>query len=79
MATEKDFELEIRLLVTGFGKQQHWLTLGKEVKKVLAQRIGACSVEATRVRLVLDAESGAVGQWYDAQIGLIPDFDYEAG
>lgn len=70
---EKDFELEIRVVVGGYGKQRHWLSLGKEVKKQLAVHVGEpCSVEVTRVRV-------PGGEWFDCPVGLIPPFDYEAG
>ena len=67
---EKEFELEIRVVVSGYGKQQHWDRLGRDVKRVLAQRLGLCSVEVTRVRVVLP---DGVGQWYDCPVGLVPE------
>jgi hypothetical protein len=70
VSKEKEFELEIRIVVSGYGKQQHWGKLGKEVKKLLAVRLGNASVEVTRVRV-------PGGAWYDSGIGEIPAFDYE--
>ena len=74
ISKEREFELEIRLVISGYGKQVHWEKLGKEVKKLLAVRLGECTVEVTRVRLVLP---DGPGDWYASGIGLIPAFDYE--
>jgi hypothetical protein len=67
---EREFELEIRVVIGGFGKQQHWEVLGRDVKRVLAQRLGDCMVSVERVRLLLP--EGA-GNWYPAEIGVVPE------
>lgn len=73
VSKEREFELEIRVVLGGYGKQGHWLKLGQEVKKLLATRIGEDAVvEVTRVRL-------PGGNWYPSGIGEIPVFDYESG
>jgi hypothetical protein len=72
VSKEKPFELEITVVIAGFGKQEHWFKLGQEVKKVLAHRIGECSVAVSRVRR-------PSGDWYDCPIGVIPAFDYDSG
>lgn len=66
ISKEREFELEIVVVVSGFGKTSHWEKLGREIKRALAQRIGDCVVEVTRVRL-------PGGRWYPAKIGVVPE------
>lgn len=72
MATEKDFELKITVVVTGFGKERHWSQLAKDVRKALATRLGdeglAVRTEAVRV---------PGGSWYEWQ-HVIEPFDYDS-
>ena len=71
---EKDFELEITVVVQGFGKQQHWDTLARDVKRVLTQRLGQCQVSADRVRV-------PGGKWYPCPVGLVaePEGEWDVG
>lgn len=73
MATEKDFELKITVVVKGFGKQDpHWLVLAREVRKALATRLGddGLAVRAEAVRV-------PGGQWYEWQ-HVVEPFDYDS-
>jgi len=70
MAAEKDFELQITVVISGFGKQRHWEQLGREVKKAIATKVGDALVSVDRVRV-------PGGKWYDCPIGVIPEFDYD--
>lgn len=74
VSKEKEFELEIRIVVRGFGKQQHWDRLGRDVKRVLASRIGQCEVSVERVRV-------PNGSWYPAGIGVVaePEGEWDVG
>ena len=73
MATERDFELKITVVIRGFGKERHWMKTAREVRRALATRLGdeglAIRTEAVRV---------PGGSWYDWQ-HVVEPFDYEAG
>lgn len=77
MATEKDFELKITVVVSGFGKERHWDSLAKEVRKALATKLGdsGLAVRAEAVRVVLP--DGGRGSWYPWQVVVEP-FDYDS-
>lgn len=66
ISKEREFELEIVVVIGGFGKTSHWEKLGRDVKRVLAGRLGECSVSVERVRL-------PGGRWYPAKIGVVPE------
>lgn len=72
MATEKDFELKITVVVSGFGKERHWLQLARSVRKALATQLGdnGLAVRAEAVRV-------PGGSWYEWQ-QVVEPFDYDS-
>ncbi len=72
MAAEKEFELKITVVVSGFGKERHWEALAKGVRRALGTQLGdsGLAVRAEAVRV-------PGGTWYDWQ-HVVPAFDYDS-